>query len=297
MVDALLSVASQVAEEDGDDVELYVLAYKTSSSSIRRCEFCKSTETPAWRRGPAGKGSLCNACGIKWRLKKKVKKNDGGSSWNDGGKRSQSMRKAVGRPPKKHSKIGKHFVETKRFFCKSCSTTTEMQDYGNDSRFEMRCCNCSKKFHTDKKEDDRGSRESNNPSHYTSIVASPNVTPNRDAPPSPGPEALVARLLNVVNHGLVDVTELMQVLDELQNMKSELLIRQSLGRHEDQLAAIRASTSRELNDLKARAFSRIREVERIRIAQINSLVGSMFANISACEQFQQEIINRSPLHM
>lgn len=294
MVDALLSVASQVAEEDGDDVELYVLAYKTSSSSsIRRCEFCKSTETPAWRRGPAGKGSLCNACGIKWRLKKKVKKNDGGSSWNDGGKRSQSMRKAVGRPPKKHSKIGKHFVETKRFFCKSCSTTTEMQDYGNDSRFEMRCCNCSKRFY-DKKED---LRESNNSSHFQTIVASPDISPNRDAPASPGPEALVARLLNVVNHGLVDVTELMQVLDELQTMKSELLMRQSLGRHEDQLASIRASTIRELNDLKARAFSRIREVERVRIAQINSLVGSLFANISACEQFQQEILTRSALQM
>jgi len=294
MVDALLSVASQVAEEDGDDVELYVLAYKTSSSSsIRRCEFCKSTETPAWRRGPAGKGSLCNACGIKWRLKKKVKKNDGGSSWNDGGKRSQSMRKAVGRPPKKHSKIGKHFVETKRFFCKSCSTTTEMQDYGNDSRFEMRCCNCSKRFN-DKKED---LREANNSSHFQTIVASPDISPNRDAPASPGPEALVARLLNVVNHGLVDVTELMQVLDELQTMKSELLMRQSLGRHEDQLASIRASTIRELNDLKARAFSRIREVERVRIAQINSLVGSLFANISACEQFQQEILTRSALQM
>jgi len=274
-------------------MELYVLAYKTSSSSsIRRCEFCKSTETPAWRRGPAGKGSLCNACGIKWRLKKKVKKNDGGSSWNDGGKRSQSMRKAVGRPPKKHSKIGKHFVETKRFFCKSCSTTTEMQDYGNDSRFEMRCCNCSKRFY-DKKED---LRESNNSSHFQTIVASPDISPNRDAPASPGPEALVARLLNVVNHGLVDVTELMQVLDELQTMKSELLMRQSLGRHEDQLASIRASTIRELNDLKARAFSRIREVERVRIAQINSLVGSLFANISACEQFQQDL-TRSALQM
>jgi len=296
MVDALLSVASQVAEEDGDDVELYVLAYKTSSSSsIRRCEFCKSTETPAWRRGPAGKGSLCNACGIKWRLKKKVKKNDGGSSWNDG-KRSQSMRKAVGRPPKKHSKIGKHFLETKRFFCKSCSTTTEIKDFGNDSRFEMRCCNCSKKFHTDKKEDGE-LRESSNPNHYQSIAPSQDAPPNRDLSPSPGPEALVARLLNVVNHGLVDVTELMQVLDELQSMKSELLMRQNLGRHEDQLAAIRANTSRELNDLKARAFSRIREVERMRIAQINNLVGSLFANISACEQFQQEIISRSALQM
>jgi len=286
MVDALLSVASQVAEEDGDDVELFVLAYKTSSSSsIRRCEFCKSTETPAWRRGPAGKGSLCNACGIKWRLKKKVKKNDGGS-WNDGGKRSQSMRKSVGRPPKKHSKVGKHFLETKTFFCKSCNSATDIQDFGNDSRMDARCCNCSKKFYGDKQED--------RALDGSSIIPSQDGATNA---PSPGPEALVARLLNVVNHGLVDVTELLQVLDELQNMKSELLMRQNLDRHEDQLAAIRANTSRELNDLKTRAFSRIREVERMRIAQINNMVSSLFATISACEQFQQEIISRSVLHM
>eukprot|EP01132_Coremiostelium_polycephalum_P002516 gene2516-3114_t len=38
---------------------------------MRVCEFCGSTTTPTWRRGPSGKGSLCNACGIKWRLKGK----------------------------------------------------------------------------------------------------------------------------------------------------------------------------------------------------------------------------------
>ncbi|GAM26344.1 hypothetical protein SAMD00019534_095190 [Acytostelium subglobosum LB1] len=43
----------------------------SSSSSTRVCEFCKCNTTPTWRRGPSGKGSLCNACGIKWRLKGK----------------------------------------------------------------------------------------------------------------------------------------------------------------------------------------------------------------------------------
>ncbi|KAH3767103.1 hypothetical protein Pelo_1026 [Pelomyxa schiedti] len=35
----------------------------------RFCEFCGSTTTPVWRRGPSGKTTLCNACGIKWRVK------------------------------------------------------------------------------------------------------------------------------------------------------------------------------------------------------------------------------------
>jgi hypothetical protein len=32
----------------------------------RKCEVCGVTETPQWRRGPSGKRTLCNACGVKW---------------------------------------------------------------------------------------------------------------------------------------------------------------------------------------------------------------------------------------
>lgn len=35
-------------------------------SGIRQCAVCGTTETPQWRRGPSGKRSLCNACGVKW---------------------------------------------------------------------------------------------------------------------------------------------------------------------------------------------------------------------------------------
>ncbi|CAO3584285.1 unnamed protein product [Absidia cylindrospora] len=33
----------------------------------RRCFYCGVTETPMWRRGPDGGGTLCNACGVKWK--------------------------------------------------------------------------------------------------------------------------------------------------------------------------------------------------------------------------------------
>jgi len=32
----------------------------------KSCEFCQSTETPMWRKGPSGKNTLCNKCGVKW---------------------------------------------------------------------------------------------------------------------------------------------------------------------------------------------------------------------------------------
>eukprot|EP00951_Prasinocladus_malaysianus_P025412 scaffold222750_cov39-Prasinocladus_malaysianus.AAC.1 len=33
----------------------------------RECQFCGATSTPQWRRGPGGKDTLCNACGVRYR--------------------------------------------------------------------------------------------------------------------------------------------------------------------------------------------------------------------------------------
>ncbi|KAB1203248.1 GATA transcription factor 16 [Morella rubra] len=36
------------------------------------CTDCHTTKTPLWRGGPAGPRSLCNACGIKYRKKRRA---------------------------------------------------------------------------------------------------------------------------------------------------------------------------------------------------------------------------------
>lgn len=33
----------------------------------KQCSYCGSKSTPMWRRGPEGAGTLCNACGVKWK--------------------------------------------------------------------------------------------------------------------------------------------------------------------------------------------------------------------------------------
>jgi hypothetical protein len=33
----------------------------------KKCTYCGSKSTPMWRRGPEGAGTLCNACGVKWK--------------------------------------------------------------------------------------------------------------------------------------------------------------------------------------------------------------------------------------
>lgn len=37
------------------------------SSEKKNCMYCGARYTPMWRRGPKGPGTLCNACGVKWK--------------------------------------------------------------------------------------------------------------------------------------------------------------------------------------------------------------------------------------
>ncbi|CAG8622464.1 5966_t:CDS:2 [Paraglomus brasilianum] len=51
-----------------------------SSSGSKRCAYCGSKTTPMWRRGPDGAGTLCNACGVKWKQGKIIVKATGASA-------------------------------------------------------------------------------------------------------------------------------------------------------------------------------------------------------------------------
>lgn len=39
----------------------------TGNGLSKQCLYCGSKSTPMWRRGPQGAGTLCNACGVKWK--------------------------------------------------------------------------------------------------------------------------------------------------------------------------------------------------------------------------------------
>ncbi|CAL5393398.1 unnamed protein product [Camellia sinensis] len=71
---------------------------------VKTCADCGTTKTPLWRGGPAGPKSLCNACGIRSRKKRrallglnkastedtKSKRTSGGNSSSDSGSSSSS---------------------------------------------------------------------------------------------------------------------------------------------------------------------------------------------------------------
>eukprot|EP01090_Pellita_catalonica_P021519 TRINITY_DN8083_c0_g1_i1.p1 TRINITY_DN8083_c0_g1~~TRINITY_DN8083_c0_g1_i1.p1 ORF type:complete len:367 (-),score=44.01 TRINITY_DN8083_c0_g1_i1:174-1274(-) len=45
---------------------------KKKRDSNLHCSHCKTEDTPEWRRGPLGKNTLCNACGLQYAKRKKM---------------------------------------------------------------------------------------------------------------------------------------------------------------------------------------------------------------------------------
>eukprot|EP01098_Paradermamoeba_levis_P002848 TRINITY_DN1355_c0_g1_i1.p1 TRINITY_DN1355_c0_g1~~TRINITY_DN1355_c0_g1_i1.p1 ORF type:complete len:162 (-),score=43.26 TRINITY_DN1355_c0_g1_i1:337-822(-) len=49
---------------------------KNIDKSGNICQGCHTTETPEWRKGPNGKNTLCNACGLRWAKKIREEEHD-----------------------------------------------------------------------------------------------------------------------------------------------------------------------------------------------------------------------------
>jgi len=66
----------EVQMEDSMDTEP---SAPTTDYQGRYCHVCKVTSTPRWRRGPRGRQTLCNSCGLKYirKKKKEMKLNQG----------------------------------------------------------------------------------------------------------------------------------------------------------------------------------------------------------------------------
>ncbi|KAM0861028.1 hypothetical protein ACQ4PT_046151 [Festuca glaucescens] len=62
------------AEMDSDKVEVEAADAEecTASGEPKACADCNTTKTPLWRGGPTGPKSLCNACGIRYRKRRRV---------------------------------------------------------------------------------------------------------------------------------------------------------------------------------------------------------------------------------
>ncbi|CAD6207483.1 unnamed protein product [Miscanthus lutarioriparius] len=65
-----------------------------ASGETKACTECHTTKTPLWRGGPCGPMSLCNACGIRYRKKRREAMGlDSSSKAGGGGNEQQQQRK------------------------------------------------------------------------------------------------------------------------------------------------------------------------------------------------------------
>ncbi|ONK57980.1 uncharacterized protein A4U43_C09F6410 [Asparagus officinalis] len=70
---SLESSAQHVSDDRSSDASSSDEASSPKSSeATRRCGHCMTEETPQWRTGPDGRGTLCNACGIKYKNSQKI---------------------------------------------------------------------------------------------------------------------------------------------------------------------------------------------------------------------------------
>ncbi|KAG2685537.1 hypothetical protein I3760_10G130100 [Carya illinoinensis] len=72
-----------------DRIENESLSEAITVENKKCCADCKTTKTPLWRGGLVGPKSSCNACGIKYRKRRKLKEEvsaerlvNSGISWN-----------------------------------------------------------------------------------------------------------------------------------------------------------------------------------------------------------------------
>ncbi|KAJ6904258.1 hypothetical protein NC651_021403 [Populus alba x Populus x berolinensis] len=59
------------ADKGSESEEMSSNSQETESPLKKTCADCGTSKTPLWRGGPAGPKSLCNACGIRSRKKKR----------------------------------------------------------------------------------------------------------------------------------------------------------------------------------------------------------------------------------
>lgn len=267
MVDALLSAAAE-SDSSLDDFMSGMNDEFISNDDqppLRFCEFCNSSNTPTWRRGPAGKGSLCNACGIKWRLRKRMKKNEKGDPPSPildkkpsptHAKPQKKRKEHDSTPSKLKDKDASELKENKRkkYYCKYCDQTFSLSQFRNSQQFGAHCSNCSRRprFGEDNLYE-TSHRDYGYHDRY-SPYSPPSATDRHlSSPESPQPnnrDGLLMRLLHVVEHQLVDVHELEEIRDELTELKTELISREEARKAE--LSDMRARFKDDLADIKAR---------------------------------------------
>jgi len=193
-----------------------------SSSRKRKCEFCGTVETPMWRRGPTGKGTLCNACGVKWSLK---------------------FRKRAGKKPKANKELE---PREQRQSARKKLPAKKVSE--NDPTDVALCCahTISKKRSLDFEEpDDHCLKRKRESSDEEDLSDDNNAESHR----------LLGRLLNVVEYQLVEERNIDIVRKQVNELRGELYSKEKTRQRE--LEQQKSYTLSELLDFKREVLNMV----------------------------------------
>jgi hypothetical protein len=121
-----------------------------SPSHDRVCSFCGATQTPMWRRGPGGKTVLCNACGVKFAIRRR---SSGAASAAEIGSNSADEEQEIDIPSTtgkrgrfSHSgRTSTADLSKERYYCKYCNMSWDVNYFRNRQQWGAHCSNCSRK--------------------------------------------------------------------------------------------------------------------------------------------------------
>jgi len=110
----------------------------------RSCEFCSTTQTPMWRKGPSGKASLCNACGVRWNVTKVDKPEKDKESTSE--EESEIIKSTTSdRESGVFVRKNDEGNDEEFYYCKYCDNSWPSTHFRNRQQFGAHCSNCSRK--------------------------------------------------------------------------------------------------------------------------------------------------------
>jgi len=273
---------------------------KTISTTAKKkkiCDFCGTCDTPMWRRGPSGKGTLCNACGVKWSLK--FRKKNGPKKDGQPTDSSKVTRKST-RKDKPSSRKSKSIP--------SIAPSASSQSYlPNPFTMEEEFSSEHKEFLYSPSADEdeylpvrepkrRKPSDKETESHFDIMEGGEDEQDDSSSSSSEAEEAgnrLFGSLLNVVENKLVEVQELEEIRKEFSEWKESIEMREE--QRQKNADATQNQIMDELQDFRKQIMSLLTTNEANMNSKLERVENEMHEVCRRTDMIKDELVDMKSL--